>query len=227
MQTPAEKYLIKKIIETLAQHKSQDISKILNVGAGKSIVLEESIAKSGNKFICDRVDIVDCQRNHPNIGQCLINSVESMTEVKTESYLAVFANYVLEHVADLDKAAKEINRVLKPKGLVILSLPNSSAPEFILSKYTPTWFHQFVKGKGEGKKAFAAHYAYKSIKDLISIFKNNNFTVLEEKYYPFSYGYLYKFPIISYLSKIYDRLVDYFKIKFLMGNICLVMIKEN
>ncbi|PIY95964.1 MAG: hypothetical protein COY66_05510 [Candidatus Kerfeldbacteria bacterium CG_4_10_14_0_8_um_filter_42_10] len=227
MQTPAEKYLIQKVVDALKVAGPLDVPKILNLGAGKSIVIEESVAKGNNKFICDRIDVIDQHQSHPSIGRCFIGSIESMPDLKTESYLVAFANYVLEHVADLEKAIVEIKRVLKPGGLLILSLPNPSAPEFIVSKYTPTWFHQFIKGKGRGKEAYETHYAYKSIKDLIRIFQKNNFLMVETKYYPFSYGYLYRFPVINLASKIYDKIIGCLKVKILMGNVCLVFKKQE
>lgn len=226
MQTPAEKYLIKKVVELLKQsEKETSPTKILNVGAGNSIILEKSISNGfGNKFICDRMDVIDCRASYPVIGECFNASVESMPEVKSEDYQIAFANYVFEHVADLNKAASEVSRVIKPAGFFITSLPNPSAPEFILSKYTPTKFHQIIKGKGEGSHAHETHYAYKNIKEFITTFEKY-FSVVEIKYWSNTLGYLYKFPVINIVSKMYDKAVNYFNIKILMGNVCIVFKK--
>ncbi|MFZ2193476.1 MAG: class I SAM-dependent methyltransferase [Candidatus Moraniibacteriota bacterium] len=225
MQTPAEKYLIKKVSEILKENNSQYDSKILNIGAGKSVVLEDSILKIvGNKFVCDRMDIADCYGKHPNADRCFIVSVESMPEIKSSQYDLAFANYVLEHVASLDRAVAEIYRILKPGGYFITSLPNTSAPEFILSKYTPIKFHQFIKGKGEGSHAHETQYAYKNIKEFVLIFEKY-FSTVEIKYWSNTLGYLYRFPVINIISKIYDKAVNYLNIKMLMGNVCVVFKK--
>ncbi|MDX9855587.1 MAG: methyltransferase domain-containing protein [Candidatus Moranbacteria bacterium] len=226
MQTPAEKYLIKKVVELLKQSdKKNSPTKILNVGAGKSIVIEKSIHNGfGNDFVCDRVDVIDCQASHPVIEKCFTASVESMPEIKSNDYQIGFANYVFEHISDLNRAASEVARVIKPSGFFITSLPNPSAPEFILSKYTPTKFHQIIKGDGEGGHAHETHYAYKNIKEFITTFEKY-FSAVEIKYWSNTLGYLYRFPIVNIISKIYDKVVNYFNIKMLMGNVCIVFKK--
>ena len=225
MQTPAEKYLIKKVSQILKGSDASNKLRILNVGAGESIVLENSILSITNdKFFCDRMDISDCSVKHPNVDECFITSVESMPEIKSNLYDLAFANYVLEHVADLKKASSEIYRILKPLGYFITSLPNTSAPEFILSKYTPAKFHQFIRGKGEGSHAHETQYAYKNIDEFVSIFEKY-FSVIEIRYWSNTLGYLYKFPVVNIISRLYDKAVNYFKIKMLMGNVCIVFKK--
>ena len=225
MQTPAEKYLIQKVAQMIKESYGLDSTKILNIGAGKSIVIEKSILDIiGSRFICDRMDVTDCNVEYKNVGECFVASVESMPEIKSNQYDIAFANYVLEHVHDLDKAASEICRVLKPSAYFITSLPNPSAPEFILSKYTPTKFHQIIKGKGEGMYAHETEYAYKDIKQFISIFEKY-FSCVEIKCWSNTLGYLYKFPVINIFSKIYDKVIDYLHIKMLMGNVCIVFKK--
>lgn len=225
MQTPAEKYLIKKVSQILRGNNASDKLRILNVGAGESIVLENSILSiAGDKFVCDRMCITDCSVKHPNVGECFIASVESMPEIKSNQYDLAFANYVLEHVADLNKSAAEIYRILKPSGYFITSLPNTSAPEFILSKYTPAKFHQFIRGKGEGSHAHETQYAYKNIGEFVSIFEKY-FSVVEIRQWSNTLGYLYKFPAINIIGRLYDKMVNHFNIKMLMGNVCIIFKK--
>lgn len=227
MQTPAEKYLIKKVAEI---HKSKSEYhkniKMLNIGAGKGIVLEKSINNEfGAKFVCDRMDVIDCTAHYPVIGKCYLASAESMPEIKSSEYDIAFANYVFEHVADLKASASEIDRILKSGGHFIVSLPNPSAPEFILSKYTPTKFHQIIKGEGEGMHAHETHYAYKNIADFVAVFERY-FSVVEIKYWSNTLGYLYRFPILKTMSRLYDKIVNYLNIKLLMGNVCIVFKKK-
>lgn len=57
---------------------------------------------------------------------------------KSEICDVVFAIEVLEHVEDLDKSLLEINRILKPKGCLYLTVPN---------KYFPFDTHMIYFGK--------------------------------------------------------------------------------
>ena len=232
MQTLGEKHLIVKTAELMKQLRSQDSAngqplRILDIGAEKSVVVEDVLTEQfGPTFECDRTDIVDCTVRHPQVKQCFIASVENMPQVSSNYYDLAFANYVLEHIEDLEKAVEEIARVLKPNGFFITSLPNPRAPEFMLAKLTPTSFHQFIKGQGEGRHAHEIHYAYKNINQLIDVFEKK-FTTVEVRYFPNTYyGYLYRFPILNFLSRIYDGLVKTLNIKPLMGNVCLVFRKK-
>ncbi|MFC1632572.1 methyltransferase domain-containing protein [Patescibacteria group bacterium] len=229
MQTPAEKYLIDKVVE-LSKEKGGDFSNLqmLNVGAGKSLVLEKGIQAGLNstEFTFDRMDVIDCQVDHPGAGECFIASAESMPAIESGKYEVAYANYVLEHVEKLDAAASEIARVLKSDGYFITSLPNPRAPEFVLSKYTPTKFHQAIKGEGEGSHAHETHYAYKNIKEFVTVFEKY-FTTVEVKLWSFTYGYLHRFPVIKYISKAYDATVNFLRIKPLMGNVCLIFKKTS
>ncbi len=53
----------------------------------------------------------------------LILDIRSMPEVQDSSFDCVFCNSVLEHVDDYLSALKEITRILKPAGILLLGLP--------------------------------------------------------------------------------------------------------
>lgn len=167
MKTPAEKYIIETLKSHLREHHKRynDISRILNIGAGRNVIIENQLASSGCTFLCDRADIDNFQISNDYIGNCYYCSVESMDPITSGEYNAAFSNYVLEHVRDLNKAASEIYRILKPGGIYVTSVPNPTAPEFLLSKWTPLWFHKIVR-RGE---AWETHYAFKNIKKVLAI----------------------------------------------------------
>lgn len=224
MQTPAEKHLIEKCAE-LAKANDSVLPRILNVGANKSLVIEEGIKKAGVDFIEDRLDVIDCKVEAPYIENCYQSSAEEMKEIGTNIYDLVFANYVFEHVPNVGLAAKEVSRVLKSGAYFVTSISNPQAPEFRLAHHTPLWFHQLIKGKGAGAEAFVTHYNYQTVAEFIKFFKEAGLTLTEEKYFPFSYDYLHRFPIISWFSRIYDKLVSAIGNKKLMGQVCLVFQK--
>jgi ubiquinone/menaquinone biosynthesis C-methylase UbiE len=225
MQTLAEKELIKAVAKEL--RSSPDARpRILDIGAGRSLVIENELRKRKLDFLADRVDVEDCQLEGLNVGRCWVASVESMPHVPSAAYPVAFANFVLEHVPRVDQAAREISRVLKPGGVFIASVANPTAPEFFISRHTPLWFHQLVKGKGEGRHAFETHYAYADLDELAAVFGRAGFTLETATYIPFTYGYLYRFPVVNLLSRAYDAMVSWSKIKGLMGHACLVWRKK-
>ncbi len=217
MQTPAEKQLIL----TVANALDQSPRLILNLGAAHSRVIEDGLVQQGKKFVADRLDVQDCSLVAPFAGRCIVGSAESMPECADATYDLVFANFVLEHIKDLPAMAREVSRILKPGGLFVASLANPAAPEFWLARYTPTWFHQWIKGTGQGKEAYETHYAYRNLRELKEKFAAQNFELAEEKYFPFTYGYLYRFSVLKYLSRAYDALVGELDLRSWMGNACL------
>lgn len=226
MQTPAERFLIEQTISFL---KDKSIvgqpSQIINIGAGKSFVIEDNLAAAGLDFVSDRADIYECNMDNPRAGRRFVCSADKMPEVASHAYEMAFSNYVLEHVANLPEAAKEIYRVIKPGGIFTVSTPNPQAPEFFISRHTPLFFHQLIKGKGKFAEAYETFYAYKNIGELINIFTAAGFKVKEVKYYPFTIGYLFRFPIISIFSRLYDKIISLLSVKALMGQVGIVFEK--
>jgi hypothetical protein len=82
-----------------------------------------------------------------------------------------------------------------------------------------------VKGKGKFSEAYETFYAYKNIGELIKIFTAAGFKAKEVKFYPFTIGYLFRFPIISILSRLYDKLISLLGCQALMGQVGIVFEK--
>jgi SAM-dependent methyltransferase len=224
MQTPAEKYMVQKIVSLL---KSGDIeskaARILNIGAGQSLSIERQLSQFGCRYISDRADVENCMVGFSSIGDCWHCAVEDMKPVSSGRYKLAFANYVLEHVNNLDKAAMEIYRVLQPGGVFLATVPNILAPEFILAKYTPLWFHKLLR-QGHGWETI---YPYNDIDHLANSFVQVGLWLTDLKYWPFTYGYLYKYPILDSLGKMYDNFVSKCNIIQFMGQVCIVLEKGS
>lgn len=226
IQTPAEKFLIAEVANAVKNSARPCVA--INIGAGDSVVMENGIQKlTSAPFVSDRLDVFKENITHPTTRKSFVESVEDMKEVPAGEYDVALANYVLEHVPNIPAAAKEIWRVLKPGGVFVLSSPNPQAPEFVLSKYTPLWLHQFIKGPGHDHHAHETRYAYPSIKSLEEQFKQAGLETVNEKFYPFTFGYLYRFPVIRSLSRAYDALIRLFGIKRLMGNVGITFRKQK
>jgi SAM-dependent methyltransferase len=220
--TPAEKEIVNQINTFLKGKPSEDQSpSILNIGAGKSVSVEKQLSDLKCRCIYDRIDVDDCTVDFPNTRHCWRGSVEDMSAVSSNIYIAAFANYVLEHVPDLNKAAGEVHRILRPSGIFSISVPNTMAPEFILARHTPLWFHKMIRGS----EAWEIHYSYKDIPHLIEIFTTHGFILHDVKYCSFTEGYLWRFPVLNVVSKLYDWIVGKSRIKQLMGNVCVTFRK--
>lgn len=229
MQTPAEKFLISRTISFLENKSKQDKKvEVINFGAGKSLVLEEEISQQTDHLIIDRVDIDLHKVNHRLVRNCWLGDVcQFNPQIQSAKYDLGIANYLLEHVVDLKKASLEISRILKKDALLILSVPNPEAPEFRIAKQTPLWFHQLFRGNKDEQEAYHTYYAFSSIQQLIEVFEEAGFCQQEVVYYPLVSAYLYRFPVINLLGKIYDGFVLASGCRRLMGNVGIVLAKTK
>jgi len=82
----------------------------------------------------------------------------------------VFLLDVLEHIEDVNMAIKQVYRVLKPKGLAILSGP------------TESWFYKLCRLLWLGKVHFSDHKH--SIYDIETKFESNNFKLIKRESMP-------------------------------------------
>ncbi len=224
MQTPAEAHLIHRLCDFLFQERREGHEPlILNVGAGRSVAIESRLIEYGCRFACDRIDIEDCAVDSPAVRHSRQCSVEDMKPLESAQYEAAFANYVLEHVSNLDRAASEIFRVLKPGGMFVTSVPNLTAPEFVIAKHAPGRFQKtMTQGKG-----FHTCYAWNTIDDLTGIFGANGFMVVDVRFWAFTEGYLWRYPAVNLLSRLYDKIVSGTGIRSLMGNVCMTLTKPE
>jgi len=229
MQTPAEKFLISRAISFLKNKSKQDKkAEVINFGAGKSLVLEEEISQQTDHWVIDRIDIDLHKVNHRLVRNCWFGDVcQTNQQVQSGKYDLAIANYLLEHVVDLKKASSEMSRSLKKGALLMLTVPNPEAPEFKIAKKMPLWFHQLFRGNKNEQEAYHTYYAFSTIQQLIEVFEEAGFCQQEVVYYPLVSAYLYRFPVINLLGKIYDSFVLASGCRRLMGNVGIVLVKTK
>jgi len=217
MQTPAEKELVEVVASFL--RKSEDKPcRLLNAGAGRSLIIENELVKKGCPYTCDRLDIDDCDVSHPNVENCHCGcSVERMEPIESGSYDLVFSNYLLEHVEHVDAAASEMSRVLKPGGLFVASVPNPTALEFMVAKRTSLSIHRWLRG-GFG---WQTYYSYPSIGALTDVLRQAGLEPFKVTYYPCVVQYVEKVPVLRCLGALYDRFIALIGWNRLMGNVCV------
>ncbi len=225
LQSPAERRLIRELVDRLPGAGARP--RLIDLGANVSTVVEEALAAAGLDFVCDRSDVLPCEvaSGRPWLGRAFQASIEEMPAVATAAYDAAFANFVLEHVARLDRAAAEIARILKPGGLFVTSAPNPRAPEFRFAALTPRRVHVFVRGEAD-EDVHHTRYAYRDLGSLRRAFEAAGFECLALRRDANTYGYLHRFPALSLVSRGYDRAVGALGLTGLMGAACFTFRKR-
>ena len=226
MQSHAERVLVARLCLFM---QSGDVSeyRLLNVGAGTNTILESIMASHGCRFVCDRLDVDDCNVVHPNVGKCVVIPAESMEGFECSSYDGAFSNYVLEHVTSIADTASQIARVLKPGGIYIASIPNPTAPEFLIARFTPLGFHRLIRRVTGHKEVWETRYAYRSVGDLVRTFERAGLECTSIEHFGSMKLYLNGIPILSQLSTVYDCLLRWLRLRPLMGNVCVAFRKKT
>ncbi len=93
--------------------------KILDIGAGTGEFL--SVAKNDGWQTIGVEPSAKAKSIAINKG---VSFVELSTELENQSFDVISMWHVLEHVPDLDKQIKELKRLLKPTGTLIIAVPN-------------------------------------------------------------------------------------------------------
>src|SRR5262245_15929062 len=222
MQTPAEVRLIETLDELL-RPRAGSVPALLSVGAGTSVLIEDTLVSRGARFVSDRLDLIDAHVDRPYVRNVYRCAAQAMAPVAPRSYEAAFSNYLLEHVTDVRGAAKEIYRVLRPGGVYVASVPNPTALEFRLARWTPLWFHKLVRGHVVGEK----YYSYRSIAGLVKLFETAGFRARDVWHFSSTEDYLQRFPLARKLARSYDKALMSAHVRSLMGNVCLVFQKPQ
>lgn len=224
LQSPAERRLIEELARRVPALGPRP--HLLDIGANVSTIVEETLAKRGLEFICDRTDVLPCDPagTWPWMGRAYQVSVEAMEPIASGTYDTAFANFVLEHVDRLDRAAPEIARVLKPGGLFVTSVPNPRAPEFLFAAATPHWVHVAMRGEPE-TEVHATRYAFHDLGSFRRTFEAAGFEVLARHLDANTFGYLHRFPVVRLLARGYDRAVGALRLTGLQGAACFTFRK--
>jgi len=103
------------LINSLQSNKG----KILDIGAGTGDFL--SVAKNDG---WQTIGVEPSDRAKAIAKNKGVSFVEQTSELENHSFDIISMWHVLEHVPDLDKQIKELKRLLKPTGTLIIAVPN-------------------------------------------------------------------------------------------------------
>jgi 2-polyprenyl-3-methyl-5-hydroxy-6-metoxy-1,4-benzoquinol methylase len=93
--------------------------RILDIGAGTGDFL--SVAKNGG---WQTIGVEPSDRAKSIAKNKGVSFVEETSELENHSFDVISMWHVLEHVPDLEKQIKELKRLLKPTGTLIIAVPN-------------------------------------------------------------------------------------------------------
>lgn len=122
-------------------------SRVLDIGAGGCPHRDKF--KNCDYYTQDFVQLSDSQIQN-QVGYGKIDYVSDILDipVPNESYDVIICTEVIEHVPDPISAIKEISRILKPEGTLLITAPLQSGlhqePYHYYGGYTKYWYQKFL-----------------------------------------------------------------------------------
>lgn len=170
-----------RLIENFLE-KSGKGKKIVDLGCGEGVNVE--------KFKNKGCDIIGIDLNYES-DSVLKRSITE-TSFADDSFDVALCLDVLEHISfeDQEKALDEINRIVKPGGTVVFSLPNMA--------HLASRFSFFFLGKPIRTAEIKRHKGERTIAEYLKLIKGKKFDVVKRKglfpTYPVSSIMTYYFP---------------------------------
>ena len=115
---------------------------------------------------------------------------------KNETFDRVFALEVLEHIRNVDLSLKEINRIMKPSGILIISVPNSTALKSLIKSIVlgPLALAKKIESWPKFAPDQRDHVNNYDFLHLYRILNLNGFKFRQIRYTGWSYPWVGKFP---------------------------------
>jgi SAM-dependent methyltransferase len=124
-------------------HAAPD-SEVLELGCGPANRTSEFLADTFAAV--DGLDIDEACHDNPSLRRAYVYDGKRWP-VADESYDAIVANYVLEHVEHPKDLLREIKRVLRPGGVFVFRAPNRWHYVSLASRLTPHRVHEMLANR--------------------------------------------------------------------------------
>lgn len=172
-------YSLKKKVQLINSFHPQK-GRILDIGSGTGDFL--ATAKANGWLITGLEPSEKAKNNAISKGVSFENDIKS---IENQSFDVITMWHVLEHVPDIEQQIKELKRLLKPNGTIIIAVPNFKS--FDANHYREFWAaydaprHLWHFSKISIEKLFARENM-KLVKILPMVFDSFYVSLLSEKY---------------------------------------------
>lgn len=211
MVRPALACVAEKLVEYVG-HRTDVTSTILEVGCGVKSFAAEVLRQNACRFELHGLDINSYARDNSDVSQVIIADVNEMP-FRNDVYDVLTSNYMLEHLPDYRKALIEMARIIRKEGMLLLVFPNPMAPEALVARMTPLWFHvlfrRLVQRRPHAEEhTFATCFSFKSVQSVVDCLKSADFTGVVVHHFAETHYRFRHWPVMRRMVSLYAALIS-------------------
>lgn len=186
--------------------KSNDVVLDYGAGRGKSQLFDY------RNLVARHVgaDVDDAVLTNPNLDEAHVVEGDGRLPFGNEVFDVIYCSSVLEHLDDPSSTFSEIDRVLKPGGLLLAKTPNRRHYVAMLARITPTRFHQWYNRKRgrDDHDTFPTRYRCNSRRQLKNVLAHTSLEIEDLLFWEGRPEYLRLTPVTYVAGIAYEKLVN-------------------
>jgi SAM-dependent methyltransferase len=193
---------------TVSQYLRPDIC-LLDAGCGAELPFTHKFAPHVRLAVGTDLEELMSTAQNP----CSVRADLGSLPFSDKKFDVIVSMSVLEHLADPKLVFRELSRILKPNGIVILQTPNKYDYVSLIARYTPFWFHRWALSLLMGRKeedTFPTFFRANTLSEMGSLLRDSGFTALSISLINQYPAYLMFSPILFRLGISYERLTSRF-----------------
>jgi SAM-dependent methyltransferase len=182
---------------------------VLDAGAGRGLRFPYDHRDRAARIV--GVDVDPAVRGNPNVSSATVADLTALPFADGE-FDVVFSKFVFEHLDRPLATARELRRVTKPGGHLLIHTPNRWHYVTLAAAFSPTSFHVWYRGKLGWDEAdtFPTRYRANTPQTIERIATRSGFRVRSLVLVEGRPTYLAWHPIAYRAGIVYERLVNHF-----------------
>lgn len=184
---------------------------VLDAGAGRGVMYPFDYRRIAARMA--GADTDPAVLENPNLTDAAVADLASLPYADEEFDL-VFSKYVFEHLERPGTVMRELRRVLKPGGHLLIHTPNRWHYVALLAAVTPTRFHVWFnerRGRVEAD-TFPTKYRANDRRTFLRLARASRFRLIDVERLETKPDYLYFHPLAYRAGIAYERVVNKFDV---------------